>query len=751
MQNVDADFHVKGESVFIDDMFTHERLLHAVVFGSPVAHGRILSLDYQKALAAPGVVAVLGAKDIPGENQLGTIIADEPMLAEDAVHFIGDPILIVVAESRKQAETAIKLIEYDIAPLPVITDPRTAFDKGKLIAPPRTFLLGDPDAHWEECDYIIEGSAESEGQEHFYMEPQSAVAVPIERGGIKVHSSSQNPTGVQKGVAKILGLPMNRVEVDTRRLGGGFGGKEDQATTWATMCALPAFLLKRPVKIVLSRHADLVMTGKRHPYASDYKIGLRADGKILCYEVMFYQNSGAAADLSTSILERTLFHTTNSYFIPHVKATAVCCRTNLVPFTAFRGFGGPQAMFVLESAIYRASEVSGISAQAIQQINLLSEGDSFPYGQKAEYSQAKKCWQKADELYRFDGIYKEIETFNRHHSRYKKGVATMPICFGISFTAIHLNQARALVHVYNDGSVNVSTGAVEMGQGVNMKILQVAAHTLGINPSRVRVETTNTSRVANTAPTAASSGSDLNGMATQFACEDILGRLIRFAAERLGADHPDRVTVANETVYLNGEATDLDWNHLVHLAYFSRINLSSEAHYATPDLHFDKTTEKGRAFAYHVFGTAIIEATLDGLLGTYDISRVKLVHDCGKSINPLIDRGQIEGGLVQGIGWQVMESLTFRADGSLVNATADSYKIPDIQSIPDMEIHILEDVDNPHAVLHSKAVGEPPFMYGIGAYFALLNAMRAFRDDDKPLPFHSPLTPERVLMWLYGK
>ena len=530
MKNIDSYTHLRGESVYLDDIPVINGTLYAAVFDSPVAHGKIISLDTSEAMKMPGVVRIFTANDIPGENQIGGIVPDEELLAGSHVHFCGMPIALVVAETEEKARAAVKKIKVEIEPLPVITDPRIAKEKGELIIPPRTFKIGDTTAAWPQCEYIFEGKTETNGQEHLYIETQGAYAVPLENGVIRIYSSTQGPTAVQRTAARVLNIPMHQIEVDTTRIGGGFGGKEDQATTWAVMCALATYHLKRPVKYSLHRMEDMRMTGKRHPYSSDFKIGLDKDLKIIAYEATFYQNAGAAADLSPAVMERTLFHCTNSYFVPNVKATAYSCRTHLPPNTAFRGFGGPQGMFVIEAAIAKAAEELNIPASEIQQKNLLKTGDEFPYGQKAE-SEANECWNKAVELYDLEKLRKEVSDFNDANKLYKKGMALMPICFGISFTKTLMNQARSLVHVYTDGSVGVSTGAVEMGQGVNTKILQVAATVFSIDPAKVKINTTNTYRIANTSPSAASATADLNGKATEIACNAILARLKQVAAD----------------------------------------------------------------------------------------------------------------------------------------------------------------------------------------------------------------------------
>jgi xanthine dehydrogenase large subunit len=714
-----------------------------------VASGKILSIDYSGAEKAPGVVCVITYKDIPGENQIGGIIPDEPLLAETEVHYIGQPVAVVIAESQLAARKALRHIKLDIEKFDPIFDPRKAFQNGRLIIPPRTFSIGDTESTWSKCDIIVEGRVDSGSQEHVYLETQGAVSIPGEK--LKIISSTQSPSVVQRTVAKVLGISMNEVEVDVLRLGGGFGGKEDQATSWACIVALAAQILKRPVKLILQRSEDMRMTGKRHPYSSDFKIGMNKNGKILAYEVTFYQNAGAAADLSPAILERTLFHSTNSYYIPNVRATAISCKTNLPPFTAFRGFGGPQAMFVLEGAIYKAAEVLNLDPMVIQRKNLLKEGDQFPYGMKVSNCQAEKCWNEMIKRYDIDKAKNEIEKFNTINKSLKKGISIMPICFGISFTNTLLNQASALVHVYTDGSIGVSTAAIEMGQGVNMKILQTAAYVFGVPLDRVRIESTNTTRIANTSPTAASSAADLNGKATQIACENILQRLNTYIAGKIGNISPNDIEIKDEMVYSKGIKTDVSWEKLISGAYQNRINLSAHAHYSTPEIYFDRSIEKGVPFAYHVFGSAITEITLDCLRGTFEIDSVKVVHDFGQSINPIIDRSQTEGGIVQGIGWMTLEEIIYNNDGKLLTDSLTTYKVPDIHFSPkEIQICFLENAENPMGLMNSKAIGEPPLMYGIGIYFALMNAMKQFRPDLK-MNFCAPLTNEKILLNLYNK
>jgi xanthine dehydrogenase large subunit len=750
MKNIDSFSHTRGESIYVDDIPVSRGTLYAIPFDSNVAHGKILKLDIQQAAAIEGVERIFTYQDIPGENQIGGILPDEELLAEHEVHFCGMPVALVVAVSEEIARKAIKLISVEYEKFIPIVDPREAAQKNKLILPPRTFQLGDTNSSWEKCTHIFEGIAESGGQEHLYIETQGAYALPMENGNLKIFSSTQGPTAVQRIAARVLGLAMHKIEVDVTRLGGGFGGKEDQATTWAVMAALAAYHLKKPVKCILDRMSDLRMTGKRHPYSSDFKIGLSKDLKILAFEATFYQNAGAAADLSPAVLERTLFHANNTYFIPNAKVTAYSCKTNLPPNTAFRGFGGPQGMFVIESALAKSAEELGIPTSQIQKINLLKEGDEFHYGQITKGCEASNCWDSADTNFKIELQKSAVENFNLKNKYQKKGFAIMPICFGISFTKTLMNQARALVHLYTDGSVGVSTGAVEMGQGVNTKMLQVAAKIFSISPQKIKVESTNTTRVANTSPSAASATADLNGKATALACEAIKKRLLKQASLELKADE-NTLDLNAEFVIVNGKQSELTWHKLVMDCYLNRVSLSESAHYSTPEIHFDAKKEKGHPFAYHVYGTSLFTVRVDCLRGTYEIDSVKIVHDYGKSMNPSIDRGQIEGGLVQGIGWMTMEELIYNKDGKLMSNALSTYKVPDIYSVPkEITIVPLDTPGSEHAVFNSKAVGEPPLMYGIGAYFAIRNAIRAFNPKAK-ISFNAPFTPEKVLLALHQK
>jgi xanthine dehydrogenase large subunit len=748
MKNKDSYTHVRGESLFVDDINVRQGTLSGAVFYSPVANGSIKNIDYSKAEELEGVVKIITSQDIPGENQIGAIIQDEPLFAENEVHYTGQPIALIVAESLSIAKKARKLINIEIEEKPAVTTAKDAYGKSMFISPPRTFSLGDMNA-FDKCDYVFDGSCFSNGQEHLYLETQSSYAYPMENGNIKIISSTQGPTAVQKITARVLGLSMHKIEVEVIRLGGAFGGKEDQGTPWAAMTALAVFILDKPVKLVLERHDDLIMTGKRHPYESSFKIGLNNNLKIIAFEATYLQNAGAAADLSPAIAERTLFHATNSYFIPNVKATLYSCKTNLPPNTAFRGFGGPQGMFVIESAIQKAAVELNIPAYRIQEANLIKDNDVFPYGQIASQVEIGNAWNKMRSYFDIEKSINEIEEFNKNNKTKKKGYSFMPITFGISFTNTPMNHARALVHIYQDGSVGISTGAVEMGQSVNTKMVQIAAMAFGLDKEDIKIETTNTTRIANTSPTAASATADLNGKALLLACNDLKKRLENVVVDILKSDNSGNISFKDNFVFIDNKRTSLSWKELIWETFLRRINLSALGHYSTPNIYFDKTKEKGHPFAYHVYGVAYTEVVLDCVRGIYEIESVKIVHDFGKSMNKGIDIGQIEGALVQGIGWMTMEEIAYDDKGRLLSDTLSTYKVPDIFSIPKtIDTIALDTLGNDMAILKSKAVGEPPLMYGIGAYFALENAIKAFNPDYENR-FDAPMTPEKVLMALY--
>jgi xanthine dehydrogenase large subunit len=739
--------HVRGASQFVDDIPAPAGALHAALFTSPVARGRIESLDLDAARAAEGVVAVYTHRDVPGINQVGHVFKDQPLLAVDAVEYIGQPIALVVATSHRAAVHAARLARATITPLEPVFSPREAAARGMIHGQKRVLVNGDPEAGFGRAKVIAEGRLATGPQEHFYFETQRALALPLEDDTIKVIASSQSPGAFHHHIAEVLGIPQNKVEFEIRRLGGGFGGKESTAV-WVVAPAMAAFILKRPVKLVLDRNEDIATTGKRHAYEYDYRIGLDAEGRITAFEVTLYQHAGACADISTAVLGRSFLHVSGSYRVPNIRVTGLSCRTNIPPNNAFRGFGVPQGTFSIEAALTHAAELLGIDAITVKRRNLLENGDTLPYGMKLEKTNAIRCWEELEARVKIAERRAAVEEYNRGHVESKRGLAVVPVLFGISFAQTALNQASALVNIYVDGSVAVSTGAVEMGQGVNAKIRLIAARTLGIEPARVRVETTNTTRIPNASPTSASTGADLNGMATQFACETLRDRLTAFAAGHLKLAAGIPVSIRDGVVFAGDDPTELGWEKLAAAAQWARIDLGAHAFYATPGVGLDLATERGRPFAYYAYGTSLTEVLVDCARGTYTIEAIDVVHDVGRPISYPIDKGQIEGGVIQAIGWATIEQIRYAPDGRVLTAV-NAYKIPDIKFVPKhFEVHLLENSDNPFAVANSKAVGEPPFIHGLGAYFALWDALRAARKD-RPIP-SLPLTPEKVFMYLHG-
>lgn len=750
MKHCDSILHVTGRSDYVDDVPAPVEMLHGAFFGSPVAHGLIKRLDTSKAVEIPGVIAVYTYDDIPGDGMIGAIVADEPLLAYRETSFHGQPIVLVVAESVEVAREGAKACELEIEELPPITCPREAFQKDSIHQELRIFEKGSVDEAWEKCEHIVSGTVDLGGQEHLYLETNRARAIPKEDDQILICSSTQSPSAVQKEVASVLGLPMHKVEVDVKRLGGGFGGKEDQATHWACHTALACHLLKRPVQIVLNRVDDMRMTGKRHPYKQDYKIGLDAKGNILAYDVFHYQDSGAFMDLSNPVLERTCLHSTNAYAVPNVRISAVPCRTHLPSNTAFRGFGGPQGMFTIEVAIDAAAKRLGIPAWKIQERNLARKGYVFHYGQELEDDRLRRTWDEAAQTFDIESVQNRIAKFNTENRFTKKGFALMPVCFGISFTKTFLNQGSSLVHVYTDGSVSVSTGGIEMGQGVSSNMIEICSRAFGIPASLIKSNSTNTSRIANISPSAASATTDLNGNATLIACRKILDGLKKVAAKELDCDS-SAISIEDAKVLKDGTETSMDWKDLVSKTYMSRVPLMAHGFYTPPNIHFDGIKGHGRPFHYFTYGACLIETTVDCLRGVYTIDAARLTHDLGRGIIPSVDLGQVEGGLAQGIGWVTIEELKFSDNGRLLSNALSNYKCPDGDFLPDvLDVRFLENADNPGGPLGSKAVGEPPFMYGIAAFFAIRNAIHAF----SPVPSEKttcPLTPEQALRLLYPK
>ena len=726
--------HLAGQSTFVDDWPLPDTTLFATVVTSPVARGVLQSLETEAAFAVQGVRYVLSAQDIPGINQIGDIVPDERLLADAELKFRGKPVALVLADTQDAArEGASRVIVHADALTPTF-DVQEAYNKGKLFGEERVFRKGDTDDGFAQAHWIVEGTVDCQAQEHLYFETQVALALPLDDHRLKILSASQNPSSIQKFAAQVLGLPMNAIEVEVPRLGGAFGGKEEQAKPWALLAALGAYVSGRPVKLVLNRQEDMAWTGKRHPYHARYRLGARKDGSLCAYDVQFLQDGGSVADLSTAILERTLFHATNAYALENVRITAASCHTNRPSNTAFRGFGAPQAIMTLECALDHLAQSMGKPRWQLQQAHLLAPGYGFSYGMTVTTDALQQCWQRLWQEKHIAARQQQIDDHNRRHPRQVKALALTPLCFGISFTATHLNQASVTVNIYTDGSVGVAMSAVEMGQGVTEKLRVIVSRGLAIPLGLVSVDYTNSSKTANMSPTAASVGSDLSGMAAMQACHMLWERLAPFCEKNLNLSY-EQVT---------DDESAATWKNLIQQAYLNRLDLVAHAYYATPDLYFDRTREAGNPFAYHVYGVSAIEVSLDRILGTAQIDQVDVVYDLGQSLDMQTDRGQMEGGLVQGIGYATMESLYWDSEGRLLTDNFATYKIPDLLSSPRIDVNFVASESNPHGPFSAKAIGEPPFLLGLGAYLAIADAIRVV-NPQAHIPYELPLTPERIL------
>jgi xanthine dehydrogenase large subunit len=747
--------HVTGESVFIEDMDLCKEMLVGKVVYSKVAHARITSLDITEALKIKGVHAVLTAGDIPGKNQMGPVIADEPCLAEKEVLCIGQAIVLIAAESNSIAMEAQKLVRINYEPMEAILDLEVAIEKNNLLAPPVKIERGDVSGAISSAFHRLKGTLRTGAQEHWYLETQSALAVPGEGKEMLIHASSQHPSETQTIVAEVLGIKKHEVEVEVRRIGGAFGGKETQGNHVAAWAALLARATGRPVKIHLFRDDDQIMTGKRHRFISDYEIGFNENGKILAYSVDLHADAGIATDLSMAILMRALLHAENAYYIPDIVITGKAYRTNLPSNTAFWGFGGPQVMAVIENAIDRVARFLKKDPAGLRYLNFYRDPDHVltPYGKRVENNHLSVMFEKLIFSSGYHDRRKEIDRFNNENEFYKRGIALTPVKFGISFTTSFLNQAGALVHIYTDGTVLVNHGGTEMGQGLHTKILQVASEELGLSADKVRVSATNTSKVPNTSATAASSGSDMNGMAVKNAIDILKSRITPVAAEEMGKRFPGKPCDAGNLVFSDGFITDktdplcrISFEEAVKLSYLKRISLSSTGYYRTPGVWFDQQAGKGNPFFYYAFGMAVSEVMIDTLTGGHTLLRTDILHDAGDTINEAIDTGQITGGFIQGVGWCTIEEIKWDPKGNLMTHSPDTYKIPTINDIPvDFRVDLLWDSPNPGTIRGSKAVGEPPFMLAFSVWLAIKDAISAVGNHETEPDFSLPATYEVIL------
>ncbi|MDB5678588.1 xanthine dehydrogenase molybdopterin binding subunit [Sphingomonas bacterium] len=737
--------HVAGSARYVDDMPEAPGTLHLAFGLAADGHGRITALDLTAVRAAPGVVAVFTAADIPGINDVSPVFGDDKLFAEDEILYPGQPLFVVAATGHRAARVAARLAKADVAPLPALVTIDAARGAGSVIEDSQRMARGDAAAALSAAPNRLSGRVAIGGQEHFYLEGQAALATPGEAGQLHVLSSTQHPSEVQHLIAKVLGLSHADVTVEVRRMGGAFGGKETQAAAYAAACALVAAKTGRPAKIRADRDDDFVMTGKRHDFAIGYDVGFDDSGRIEGIRFDLASRCGATADLSPAINDRAMFHADNTYFLPAVEIVSHRLKTHTVSNTAFRGFGGPQGMVGVERVMDAVAAQLDLDPLAVRQVNLYGPGrDTTPYHMTVTDNVAPALIAELAERAGYAARRNAVVDFNAAHRVLKKGLALTPVKFGISFTTTHLNQAGALVHIYADGSIHLNHGGTEMGQGLMIKVAQVVADVFAVPVELVKVSATRTDKVPNTSATAASSGADMNGMAAFNAAETIRRRLAAVAAEHFGVEEK-AVRFTREGVIAGGER--VTFPQLCRMAHIARVSLSSTGFYATPDIHYDRATHSGRPFLYFAYGAALSEVVIDTLTGEHRVVAVDVLHDVGRSLNPAIDLGQIEGGFVQGMGWLTTEELVFDDRGRLLTHAPSTYKIPTAGDRPErMTIDLWERGRNTEPTIHrSKAVGEPPLMLAISVFSALTQAVAAAAPG-KGLPnLDAPATPERIL------
>jgi xanthine dehydrogenase large subunit len=741
-----AHLHVAGEAAYTDDLLEARGTLHAAFGLSQRAHARVKSLELAAVRAAPGVVAVFTAADIPGENNVGPILHDDPLLAAGEVQFVGQPLFVVVAETVDAARRAARLGAVEYEDLPAVLTIEDALARKSFVLPTVTLERGDCQAAIAAAPHRLKGTLRIGGQEQFYLEGQVAYAVPREDGDVLVYSSTQHPGEVQLQVAHVLGVDAHRVAVECRRMGGGFGGKETQASHPACATALAARLTGRPVKLRYDRDDDLSITGKRHDYLAGYDVGFDGDGRIAGIDFMFASRCGFSADLSGPVNDRTVMHADNAYFLPAVRIVSHRCKTHTQSNTAFRGFGGPQGMMAIESVLDEIARALGRDPVEVRRANFYGAGrDLTPYDMRVEDFVADRLFDELAASSDYAARRAAIREWNAASPVVKRGIAMTPVKFGISFTATFYNQAGALVHVYTDGSVLLNHGGTEMGQGLFTKVAQVVAHELGLDLERVRVSASDTARIPNASATAASSGSDLNGKAAQAAAAAIKARLAAFAAERFQVA-PEAVRFAANHVEV-GDVKRLAFGELVRLAYLARVQLWASGFYKTPKIHYDPKTLRGRPFYYFAYGAAVSEVAIDTLTGETRLLRADILHDVGRSLNPAIDLGQVEGGFVQGMGWLTTEELWWNERGRLMTHAPSTYKIPVASDVPaDFRVTLWARGENAEDAIHrSKAVGEPPLMLAISVFLAIKDAVAAAGGYADAPQLDAPATPEAVL------
>ena len=745
-----AALHVRGTAHYVDDLPEPPGTLYAALGMSTAAAARVLSLDLSNVRSAPGVVKVITAADIPGINCIGPVVPDEPALAADEVRFHGQPLFAVAATSVELARRAARLALVQYEPRKAVVTVDAALERQDFVLPTLEVTRGDRDAV-NRCQQTIEGELRCGGQEHFYLEGQVALAVPGERGEMLIHSSTQHPSEIQHLVAAALGLRDAEVTVELRRLGGAFGGKETQAAIYAVAAALLARATGRPVKLRVDRDDDMRGTGKRHDFLYRYRAGFREDGAIEALDLMLAARCGLSADLSAAVNDRAVFHCDNAYFLPHLHIVSHRCRTDTVSNTAFRGFGGPQGMFAIEGVIAAIARRLGLDPLDVRKANLYGPAprNLTHYGMTLKDNVLPELIDELERRSEYRARRLAVREFNARSKHLKCGLALTPVKFGISFTAIPMNQAGALVHIYTDGSVHLNHGGTEMGQGLFIKVAQIVANELGIDLARVHLSATSTAKVPNTSPTAASSGTDTNGEAARAACRELKARLAAYCAKRWSVPASE-VRFAGNRVSAGGSS--IGFHELARNAFIDRIPLSATGYWRTPEIHFDRSRFQGEPFYYFAYGAAVSEVAIDTLTGESRLLRVDVLHDVGRSLNPAIDRGQIEGGFVQGMGWLTMEELVWDDKGELKTHAPSTYKIPVAGDCPPkFNVWLWERGENVREVAHrSKAVGEPPLMLALSVFHAIYDAIGATSESRNPVPLIAPATPENILRAIHA-
>ncbi|OAZ99425.1 xanthine dehydrogenase molybdopterin binding subunit [Halomonas sp. G11] len=748
-----AHKHVTGKAAYIDDIKTPADALHVALGLSPVAHGTLTKLDLEAVRQAPGVIDVITFDDVPGHTDIGPVFPGDPIFVDREISYAGQCLFAVAATTLQAARRAVKLARLDIDEQPASLDPVEATEREEFVRPTHVQERGDWQATLEQASQRIEGELFIGGQEHFYLEGQACIVLPSEDEGVIVHTSNQHPSETQKLVAEVLGIPFHAVTVEVRRMGGGFGGKETQASPWACVAALFARRTGKATRLRLPRSEDTRATGKRHPFHNRYQLAVDHQGVIEGGEITLIGDCGYSPDLSDAIVDRAMFHADNAYSLGNARVTGHRAKTHTASNTAFRGFGGPQGMMIIEAAMDDIARRIGEDPLTIRKRNFYRQGrDITHYGQRVDQTQLLHTL--VDTLEHSSDYWSRrgaITAFNAASPIIKKGLALTPVKFGISFTAQHLNQAGALLHVYTDGSIMINHGGTEMGQGLHTKICQVVARELGLDLDSVRISATRTDKVPNTSPTAASSGADLNGMAARDAASKLRERLFDFAAEHYseGLDREGMRLEDDMLISGIGESERrIAWGELVQTAYLNRISLSEKGFYATPLIYYDRATGQGRPFYYYAFGAAVGEVSVDTLTGEYQVERVDILHDVGDSLNTAIDMGQVEGGFIQGMGWLTSEELKWNDNGTLISDGPATYKIPTFGNLPPIfNVELLEGHPNSMASLYrSKAVGEPPFMLGICVWSALRDALSSLTGYQASPHLDTPATPERVML-----